>query len=125
MDAGFTLADLLSAVGLRFVARVRSNQTARRGEPPADRDGDAPDTRPAGAPAFAGGQDNRGHTARRAFVSRQESRHRLPELVLLAGNLLSYVAATEPTASKGGLAPAYRVREQPALAQAGQLGRRD
>jgi hypothetical protein len=36
----------------------------------------------------------------RAFVFGQESRYRLPELALLAGNLLSYVAATsQPVAS--------------------------
>jgi hypothetical protein len=36
----------------------------------------------------------------RAFVFGQESRHRLPELALLAGNLLTYVAATsQPVAS--------------------------
>ena len=34
VDAGFALVDLLSVAGLRFVARARSNQTARRNEPP-------------------------------------------------------------------------------------------
>lgn len=38
--------------------------------------------------------------AERAFVFGQESRYRLPELALLAGNLLAYVAATsQPVAS--------------------------
>ena len=39
--------------------------------------------------------------AERAFVFGQESRYRLPELALLAGNLLSYVAATSPAVSTG------------------------
>ncbi len=39
--------------------------------------------------------------AERAFVSGQESRYRLPELALLAGNLLSYVAATGTPVAAG------------------------
>lgn len=39
--------------------------------------------------------------AERAFVFGQESRYRLPELALLAGSLLSYVAATRAPASSG------------------------
>jgi hypothetical protein len=37
----------------------------------------------------------------RAFVSGQESRYRLPELALLAGSVLSYVAATEAPVASG------------------------
>jgi hypothetical protein len=37
----------------------------------------------------------------RAFVFGQQSRYRLPELALLAGNLLSYVAATSPPVATG------------------------
>jgi hypothetical protein len=37
----------------------------------------------------------------RQFVFAGESRHRLPELALLAGAILSYVAATEPAISTG------------------------
>jgi hypothetical protein len=37
VDAGFALADLLARRDLRFVARVRTNQTARRRLPPAYR----------------------------------------------------------------------------------------
>lgn len=37
----------------------------------------------------------------RAFVFGQESRYRLPELALLAGNVLSYVAATSPPIASG------------------------
>jgi hypothetical protein len=39
--------------------------------------------------------------AERAFVFAQESRHRLPELALLAGNVLSYVAATSAPVAAG------------------------
>jgi hypothetical protein len=39
--------------------------------------------------------------AERAFVFGQESRFRLPELALLAGNVLSYVAATSQPAATG------------------------
>jgi len=39
--------------------------------------------------------------AERAFVSGQDSRVRLPELALLAGNLLSYVAATSAPVASG------------------------
>lgn len=39
--------------------------------------------------------------AERAFVFGQESRHRLPELALLAGNLLSYLAATSQPVATG------------------------
>jgi hypothetical protein len=39
--------------------------------------------------------------AERAFVFGHESRVRLPELALLAGNLLSYVAATSPAMATG------------------------
>ncbi len=35
VDAGFAMADLLGVPRLRFVARVRSNVTARRSAPPA------------------------------------------------------------------------------------------
>lgn len=37
----------------------------------------------------------------RAYVFGQESRYRLPELALLAGNLLAYVAATSPPVASG------------------------
>ena len=39
--------------------------------------------------------------AHRAFVFGGESRHRLPELALLAGNVLSYVAAPSATVATG------------------------
>jgi len=39
--------------------------------------------------------------AERSFVSSQESRTRLPELALLAGNILSYVAATSAPVATG------------------------
>lgn len=39
--------------------------------------------------------------AERSFVFGQEARYRLPELALLAGNLLSYVAATVPAIPTG------------------------
>src|SRR5262245_66180420 len=39
--------------------------------------------------------------AQRAFVFGGESRYRLPELALLAGNILSYVAATSPAVATG------------------------
>lgn len=39
--------------------------------------------------------------AERSFVSGKESRYRLPELALLAGNLLSYAAATGPSLRSG------------------------
>jgi len=39
--------------------------------------------------------------AERAFVFGRESRHRLPELALLAGNILSYVAASSPAVATG------------------------
>ena len=39
--------------------------------------------------------------AARSFVSGQEARYRLPELALLAGNLLSYVAVTTPAIPTG------------------------
>jgi len=39
--------------------------------------------------------------AARSFVFGAESRYRLPELALLAGNILSYVAATSPTIATG------------------------
>jgi len=39
--------------------------------------------------------------AHRAFVFGGESRHRLPELALLAGNILAYVAATAPAVATG------------------------
>ena len=39
--------------------------------------------------------------AERSFVSGAESRYRLPELALLAGNILSYVAATSETIATG------------------------
>ena len=39
--------------------------------------------------------------AHRAFVFGSESRHRLPELALLAGNVLAYVAATAPAVATG------------------------
>jgi hypothetical protein len=39
--------------------------------------------------------------AERSFVSSKEARYRLPELALLAGNLLSYVAATVPAVATG------------------------
>jgi hypothetical protein len=39
--------------------------------------------------------------AERAFVFAEESRHRLPELALLAGNILSYVAATSAPVATG------------------------
>jgi hypothetical protein len=39
--------------------------------------------------------------AHRAFVFGGESRHRLPELVLLAGNVLTYVAATTAAMATG------------------------
>jgi hypothetical protein len=39
--------------------------------------------------------------AERSFVFGSESRYRLPELALLAGNLLSYVAATAPAVPSG------------------------
>jgi hypothetical protein len=176
LDAGFGLADLLSVAGLRFVARARSNQTARRGEPPPYRGRGRRPTRgllvrplartragktiaatpPDATQSWADGgrrlraevwsglvlpdaaattatfrlvaiHDPRyGHPlllstnldlsaqalwhlykdrwaveqlplsakpmlgAERAFVSGQQSRYRLPELALLAGNLLSY-----------------------------------
>ena len=39
--------------------------------------------------------------AHRAFVFGGESRHRLPELALLAGNILAYVAATTTAVATG------------------------
>ena len=39
--------------------------------------------------------------AHRAFVFGDESRHRLPELALLAGNILTYVAATTGAVATG------------------------
>ena len=39
--------------------------------------------------------------AHRAFVFGGESRHRLPELALLAGNVLTYVAATSVAVATG------------------------
>ena len=39
--------------------------------------------------------------AHRAFVCSGESRHRLPELALLAGNVLTYVAATSAAVATG------------------------
>ena len=39
--------------------------------------------------------------AHRAFVFGDESRHRLPELALLAGNILAYVAATTTAVATG------------------------
>jgi hypothetical protein len=39
--------------------------------------------------------------AHRAFVFGGESRHRLPELALLAGNVLAYVAATSSAVATG------------------------
>jgi hypothetical protein len=39
--------------------------------------------------------------AHQSFVFGQQSRYRLPELALLAGHLLSYVAATEPAVATG------------------------
>jgi len=39
--------------------------------------------------------------AHRAFVFGGESRHRLPELALLAGNVLTYVAATSAAVATG------------------------
>jgi hypothetical protein len=39
--------------------------------------------------------------AERSFVSSDEARYRLPELALLAGNILSYVAATGPAVATG------------------------
>ena len=39
--------------------------------------------------------------AHRAFVFGDESRHRLPELALLAGNVLAYVAATTAAVATG------------------------
>jgi hypothetical protein len=39
--------------------------------------------------------------AHRAFVFGNESRHRLPELALLAGNVLAYVAATSAAVATG------------------------
>jgi hypothetical protein len=39
--------------------------------------------------------------AHRAFVFGGESRHRLPALALLAGNILAYVAATSPAVATG------------------------
>ncbi len=186
VDAGFALADLLTAENLRFVARARANQTARRSELPAYKGrgrrptrGDIvrplartragkdiaatpcdatarwhdgahrltaqiwnnlvlPDAKP-GVPTFRlvaiydprykeplllatnlsvsawalwrlykerWGVEHLPLAAKpllgceRAYVWGQESRFRLPELALLAGNLLSYVAATsQPVAS--------------------------
>lgn len=187
VDAGFGLADLLQTPSLRFVARVRANQTARRntapaysgkGRPPERGDlvrplsrtragkeiaataPDAtarwydgkhrltaqlwnnlvlPDQKPGAAPfrivaisdprykeplllattlpvsAYALWRLYRDRWAvehlplaakpmlgaERAFVFGKESRYRLPELALLAGNLLSYVAATSPPVAAG------------------------
>jgi len=39
--------------------------------------------------------------AHRAFVCGGESRHRLPEVALLAGNVLAYVAATAAAVATG------------------------
>lgn len=39
--------------------------------------------------------------AHRAFVFGDESRHRLPELALLAGNIVTYVAATSAAVATG------------------------
>ena len=39
--------------------------------------------------------------AHRAFVFGEESRHRLPELALLAGNVLAYAAATTTAVATG------------------------
>ena len=39
--------------------------------------------------------------AHRAFVFGEESRHRLPELALLAGNVLAYAAATATAVATG------------------------
>lgn len=187
VDAGFGLADLLAVPGLRFVARVRSNVSARRSAPPAYKgrgrrpergeivrplartraghtieatppdevaswaDGrrrlraevwDAlvlPGGKP-GDPAFrlVALHDPRYRQplllvsslgvsaealwrlyrdrwaveqlplsakpmlgAERAFVSGEQSRYRLPELALLSGSLLSYVAATGSPAPSG------------------------
>ena len=187
VDAGFGLADLLAVPGLRFIARVRTNVSARRSTPPAYKgrgrrpergqvvrplartragqtieatppdevaswaDGKhrlraevwgalvLPDGKP-GDPAFRliALYDPRYRQplllasslsvsapvlwrlyrdrwaveqlplsakpmlgAERAFVSGAESRYRLPELALLAGSLLSYVAATGTPASSG------------------------
>jgi hypothetical protein len=202
MDAGFGLADLLSVGGLRFVARARTNQTARRKEPPVYRGHGRrptrghlvrPLTRTRAGKAIAATppdateswRDGKRHLraelwnglvlsdvkatdakatdakatdakagtatfrlvaiydprygqplllasslavsaqalwrlykdrwaieqlplsakpmlgAERAFVSGQESRYRLPELALLAGSLLSYVAATGAPVASG------------------------
>jgi hypothetical protein len=189
VDAGFALTDLLSVAGLRFVARARSNQTARRREPPPYRGRGRRPTRGelvrplsriragktiAGTPPDATQSWTDGKHrlwaevwnglvlpnaeatdatfrlvaiydprygqplllattlgvsakalwhlykdrwaveqlplsakpmlgAERAFVSGQESRYRLPELALLAGNLLSYVAATGTPVASGPL----------------------
>jgi hypothetical protein len=190
VDAGFALAALLDVPGLRFAARVRTNQTARRRQPPAYRGhgrrptrgllvrplartragrtiaATPPDAR-AGAAHWTDGKhrlwaevwnglvlpDARARAAtfrlvaiydpryrqplllasnllvspealwrlykdrwaieqwplsakpmlgaERAFVSGQQSRWRLPELALLAGNLLSYVAATQAPVASG------------------------
>ena len=187
VDAGFGLADLLAVPGLRFVARVRSNESARRNAVPAYKgrgrrpergqivrplartraghvieatppdevtcwaDGGhrlraevwgalvLPDGRP-GDPVFrlVALHDPRYRQplllatslsvsapalwrlyrdrwaveqwplsakpmlgAERAFVFGAESRYRLPELALLAGSLLSYVAATSAAAPSG------------------------
>ena len=187
VDAGFGLADLLHTPKLRFVARVRANQTARRntvpaysgkGRPPERGDvvrplartragkeiaatpPDAtarwydgkhrltaqiwnnlvlPDHKPGAATfrivaitdprykeplllatnlpvsAYALWRLYRDRWAvehlplaakpmlgtERAFVFGQESRYRLPELALVAGNMLAYVAATSPPVASG------------------------
>jgi len=187
VDAGFALCDLLGVASVRFVARVRSNQTARRAVLPAYKGkgrrpqcGDLvralprthagkaiastlpdetarwqdgkhrlsahvwndlvlPDQKP-GAPTFriVAIYDPRYKEplllattlavrawavwrlyrdrwpveqlplaakpmlgCERAFVFGQESRYRLPELALLAGNVLSYVAATSAPVASG------------------------
>src|SRR5216683_1350288 len=85
VDGGFSPARLLGAGLTRFVLRVAKNFTARRATLPERKRGRPPE---------------RGEWVRQ-FVFAPESRQRLPELLLLAGSLLSHAAATLPAVPSG------------------------
>src|SRR5207237_74898 len=94
VDAGFGVSLLLQVGATAWIARARKNFTARRATPPPYAGGGRPvEQLPLAAKQMLG--------AARQFLHAPEACQRLPEVALLAGAILSYLAATGPAVPTG------------------------
>jgi hypothetical protein len=106
VDAGMKISDLQEAGLERYELRLAVNFTARRNVLPEHERGRKPTYGAIVRPLARKYKDKTLAAkqmvgAHRQFVSTPESIQRLPELALLAGSILTFLAATAPTVATG------------------------